>query len=652
MALSRNLLLHACEAELPAPKYLRAGPLTLQYSGGDTRYIRWGQTEIVRRIYAAVRDRNWGTVPFELTEESIEDNVDSFCIRFTATHRQHEIGFCWRGEISGHCDGTIRFHFDGEALTTFQRNRIGFCVLHPIRECAGANAQVEHADGTQEIKSFPRHIAPDAPFENITALSHEVQPNIWARLQFEGDVFEMEDQRNWIDASFKTFCTPLSLPYPVLIEAGTRVVQTVTLRLDGEVPTLPAAEEASCVTLQIGKDVLAKLPPLGLGVAHHDKVLSPREIERLQRLNLQHLRVDLALADAGWPEKLRRSTTEALALKAQLEVALFLSANAEHEFDSLLSLLHELNPPIDAFLIFPARLSRATVELLKLARQKLGSYDATIPLGAGSNAYFTEFNRGRPPFELLDFGVYSANPQVHAFDNTSLIETLETLPHTIESARALAPQLPAAISPITLRPRFNAVATGPQRVLASDELPDNVDARQMSLFGAAWTLGALAALAPYGLRHLTFYETTGWRGVMESEAGAPIPTFPSIAGAVFPLYHVFAALADFAGAEVLPVISSDELRIRGLALRQSTLDSTSQSTLTRVLIANYHSQAQQIEVQGIAETAQLRVLDESNTEQAMREPEAFLQDAGQSTFAPHGVLKLTLNPYAIARLDF
>lgn len=37
----------------------------------------------------------------------------------------------------------------------------------------------------------------------------------------------------------------------------------------------------------------------------------------------------------------------------------------------------------------------------------------------------------------------------------------------------------------------------------------------------------------------------GWRGVMERERGSPSPAeFPSLSGAVFPVYHV---LADLAG---------------------------------------------------------------------------------------------------------
>jgi hypothetical protein len=165
----------------------------------------------------------------------------------------------------------------------------------------------------------------------------------------------------------------------------------------------------------------------------------------------------------------------------------------------------------------PAKIDKRS--WVKLARERLQSYDATVPIGAGTNAYFTELNRQRPPVRVLDFVSYSVNPQVHAFDNASLVETLETLPATVQSARQFCDDLPICISPITLKPRFNAVATGPEPEPAPGELPKPVDARQMSLFGAAWTLGAIARLAQSEAARLTFYETTGWRGVMETGDG-------------------------------------------------------------------------------------------------------------------------------------
>ena len=43
-------------------------------------------------------------------------------------------------------------------------------------------------------------------------------------IRFEGDLWEMEDQRNWTDASYKTYSTPLRPPYPVEIREGDRVL--------------------------------------------------------------------------------------------------------------------------------------------------------------------------------------------------------------------------------------------------------------------------------------------------------------------------------------------------------------------------------------------------------------------------------------------
>jgi len=72
-----------------------------------------------------------------------------------------------------------------------------------------------------------------------------------------------------------------------------------------------------------------------------------------------------------------------------------------------------------------------------------------------------------------------------------------------------------------------------------------------------------------GASAVTYFETTGWRGLMEVEAGSLLPEkFHSIPGAVFPVYHILAEVADFtAGAEVLAADSADALKVQGLALR-------------------------------------------------------------------------------------
>ena len=58
--------------------------------------------------------------------------------------------------------------------------------------------------------------------------------------------------------------------------------------------------------------------------------------------------------------------------------------------------------------------------------------------------------------------------------------------------------------------------------------------------------------AESGVSSATYYETTGWRGVMETAQGSPLPElFPSLPGGVFPLYHVFADLTEGEGCEIL-----------------------------------------------------------------------------------------------------
>jgi hypothetical protein len=89
---------------------------------------------------------------------------------------------------------------DGEARSTFRRNRIGFCILHPA-DCAGVACRVTQVNGAVEETTFPQAISAHQPFFNIQSIAQRVTPTLWAEVQFSGDIFEMEDQRNWTDAS-------------------------------------------------------------------------------------------------------------------------------------------------------------------------------------------------------------------------------------------------------------------------------------------------------------------------------------------------------------------------------------------------------------------------------------------------------------------
>lgn len=624
------------------PRLLRAGTLSLVLEGGDLRYIRLGDREVLRRVYAAIRDRNWGTIPPVYANMRLDIGEDRFHIEFDATHREDEIDFAWHGTIRGDPDGTITYTMDGVARRTFLKNRIGLCVLHPM-ECAGATCTVGEADGARHEGAFPREIAPDQPFMDFQAITHEVAPGIRAAVRLSGDIFEMEDQRNWTDASFKTYSTPLRIPYPAEVREGTGIAQSFTLTLQGA-ERAPAPPGDATLTITLDPTTVRPLPSLGLGIASYGEPLTPAQVERLRALHLAHLRLDLDLgADSDKP--LREATRQAGALGIPLEIALSLSDNAGAELQALAESLRRERPEVARWLIFHKDDKATSVEWVRLAREILGECTPRASFGGGSNAYFAELNRARPPSEGFDCACYAINPQAHAFDNASLVESLPAQAVTLESARRFLGATPLVVSPITLRPRFNPNATGAGPEPAPGTLPPQVDRRQMSLFAMAWTMGSIKYLAEGGAASATYYETTGWQGVMETEGGSPLPEqFRSVPGMVFPLYHVLADVGEFAGGVALGCRSSDPLRVDGLMLREARR--------TRLLIANMQGTPCSVRLQGLAApVARVRYLDEESFERATLQCDDYRREPGDVPHIQNEASELTLRPYAMARID-
>jgi D-apionolactonase len=685
---------------------LRAGPVTAQLEDRDLRYVRIGGVEVVRRLYVAVRDENWGTVPGELAHVALEAAEDRFRVRFDVLHRECGVDFTWRGEMTGAPDGTITYAMDGVAGAAFRYNRIGFCVLHPSLEAAGRPYRGETPSGPIQ-GTLPLAIGPQrieggtifALFPAVSRLTIDLAGGVTARFDFEGDLFEMEDQRNWTDDSFKTYGTPLALPFPRDARPAQVIRQRVTVSIDGvpepagagrvpasrrdvgrvpasrrDVGRVPAsrrdargseaaekgaepaekgaeaAEKGAEPRLELGDPLGRGLPSIGLGISSHGGALDVREIERLRKLRLDHLRVDLHLRDRGYPDALARAARECEALVCALELAVFVTDDASTELAGLAARLPS-SPPISRFLVFHENEASTAGRWVRLARERLAGVAAGAAFAGGTNVYFTDLNRNRPEIEAMDAVAYSINPQVHAFDEASLVETLAAQAATVASACSFCGDRPLIVSPVTLQPRFNPNATGPEPEPAPGELPPQVDPRQMSLFGAVWTLGSVKYLAESGAASVTYYETTGWRGVMETEAGPPLPDrFPSDAGAVFPLYHVLADLAEGKPGELLACRSSDRLAVDGIALRAGALRPEG-VVLLRVLAANMTPIEQRVTIGPLPTgRATVRCLDAGTAPAAVADPERFRSGMETATVRD-GKLVVDLAPYAVARID-
>ncbi len=617
---------------------VRAGPLRMVFEPRDAflRYVSLRDREILRGLYSAVRDRNWDTVLPVVSGVTVQAGDDHFQIAFDSICEKGEIDFRWRGTLTGSSEGTVVYEMTGEAHSDFERNRIGFCVLHAPTSVAGRPCLVGKTDGSTEDGIFPTLISPDQPFVDMRSISHEVVPGVRATIRFEGDVFEMEDQRNWTDASYKTYCTPLAKPFPVSMRKGDCVVQRVTIELEGSTDAPEISVDApTSVTVSPGQTRSA--PPIGVGVASGSEPLTADEVERLKRLHLSHLRVDVHLAGATWERELAQASAQAAALEVELEVALFVSDAARAELTSLAALAGEL--PVVRWLLFHVAETSTSASWLTIAREELGE---NVPIVAGTNANFTELNRERPPIDECDSVCYSLNPQVHAFDDASLMETLQGQAWTVESARSFCAERPLHITPVTLRARFNPNATGHELDSSGERLPPQVDERQMSLLGAAWTAGSLASLMAADTSSLTYFETVGWRGLMERAEGSPSRRFPSIPGSVFPAYHVIAWVGGMRGGEVVETHSDNPLRVQALTLRKERW--------FRFVLSNVTDMVQRARVvcPGLSGVVRLEVLNLESVEMAMTDPQAFRRrkDFAEADVTD-GCFELDLAAYAV-----
>ena len=267
-------------------------------------------------------------------------------------------------------------------------------------------------------------------------------------------------------------------------------------------------------------------------------------------------------------------------------------------------------------------------ELVALVRRELAGALPNAPIGGGTEIYFTEINRTRPQAAEWDTVCFSITPQIHAFTDLDLVENLDAQAENVRSAKALAPGKRIVVSPITIRRRVNFHATTPEPDPEPGQLPDSVDVRQPSLLGAAWTAGSLKYMCEAGAASVTYYESTGWRGVLEREEGSALPeVFHSRAGEVFPLFHPLADVAGWRGAEVLRVESENPLIAVGLAVR-------SEDGL-RLLVANVTSEPQDVLVAPLH--GELRV----------RRSSTQTVDAAEAD----GKLALRLEPYEVVRID-
>ena len=537
---------------------LETGPLSIDLEGGAVRYVRYAGLEAIRGIDYLVRDASWRTPPAVLTTRRQEQSAKGFVVELEGVARQDEIDYHYLQTITGSPDGTLEVLVEAEAEKGFLTNRTGFVVLHPIEGTAGRPVTVTHKDGSSSETTFPALISPGQPILDIRALRHEVAPGLFVTCRMEAalpqdpeTIFEMEDQRNWTDASFKTYVGSLLDPWPYRIEPGTRLRQRITVTFEGAAPARPA-DATGGIGVSLGDGIAGRVPEIGLGLMPRWQSAAGADANPASRLRPAFVTAYAEIAADDFARTLADYAALARKLGAAVQLELVLPAGRPPA-----GLLDEAAAACASAGLRPARVLACPAPYLK-SIQPVGPWPDVSDLGhiynqvrrafpdaavlGGMCSYFTELNRKRPPAATIDGISCTTTPIVHAADDRSVMETLEALPAVLQSLRAIAPEKPVHIGPSAIAMRHNpygaATAANPdaERIAMAED-----DPRQRGLLGAAWSVGYAAAMAKGGVATLALNHLAGPSGLAAES------------GEAWPVFHVMAALCEASGAGLVPL---------------------------------------------------------------------------------------------------
>lgn len=511
----------------------RGGPWAIELRDDELADLTYDGRRVLRSIRAVVRDRDWNTAAW-IIEQILETDTTLELLVHTEGY-----GAELRGTVR--VDATpelLVVSFDAVSTTPFDTNRTGLVVLHPP-QVAGRALTVTHADAAVEASVFPSAISPDQPAFDITGLEWD-DDGLAIDVRFTGDVFEMEDQRNWTDASYKTYSRPLSLPFPYPLAPGEHVRQAIAVRVT---PLTAPAPRPDRDRLELA-DAGVAFPHIVVGAASAPDpapVLAPVAPTLLVELDLAAPSRHAALARAA-------------ASGRPLDVRLVIDPDEPSALDDIVGALAGLAVVrIGAFDPLTHVTDADAAAALRRATARAG---LDVPIVGGSRAHFTELNREREriPHDL-DGIVFSTTPLFHSLTTEQLVEALGMQRLVAEQAVRLAGGALVHVGPVTLRPRFNDVATVRPPLAADTDLArgygpqfaDADDARQEAPQLAAWTIASAAALAVPGVASIAYFEEWGPRGAVRAD------------GTDRPVAAALRALAGLAGERLLSAPSRDDL---------------------------------------------------------------------------------------------
>lgn len=619
----------------PSARTLHAGDVSAVIDAGALRRLTFGPVELVRQIDFPVRDQNWATLPPLVKSETLDELPDGFRYRRCFDVDGGALSCSVTYEVNA--DGTVTATGEATATRDFTTNRTGFTLLHPIMGVAGKPVVVTTSDSSVQTSIIPEMISPAQPIKDIAGLSFSID-GVSLEIAFSGDVFEMEDQRNWTDASFKTYSRPLVEPFAYQIEAGTTIRQDIALKISGHpAPGTATAAEPLHTGPPLGEafpEILLAADPEWLPDERGTGILAASGLTALLlRTTPMGAATDLIRA-----AKLVQSTSGSL----DLEIVLDDSSPARPQMEQVAAACRAAGCMPRHVMALPAAYLKSYQPTGQWpdglspqdAFEAAGAAFPEIRCGSGMLTNFTELNRCRPDGLGSGFITHGNSAIVHAADDTSVAQTIETLPNIFSSARKIASDRGYRMGLTAIGMRSNPygedVSANPEQIRLTMA---TWDPRARALFGAAWAISALAKTEGFGIEAIALAAPVGPFGILATNAPVTRPWFDDHPESeVYPIFH---ALRFVAGG-------GQRLQLKGVPPGLAAL-AFAGSTGTRIVVANLSGSPSEIR---LAEKARAAVLDADSFVAAVTNPGWI-----ESALAPLPAASLTLASPAVLLLE-
>ncbi len=510
------------------------------------RNIKLNNLEILKMVSFLVRDKNWNNYnPKVLNSEEYKTKNDiNFIFDLQYSDKLQKLIVKNKYIIS---ESKLTFLSEGLFESDFWTNRIGFNLLLPLKDVIGKDVVITKE--SKKIKAkFPVAISPDQPFFKFNKIEYNFNKHYDVIIDFKGIDFEMEDQRNWGDASYKIYSGSLLDPFPYKINKGKKFYQEINIYFDKKNTNIKNLDK-KIYKISEHSSLKFKMPKIGIKIKKFD------EINLVKNLNFNFF---YFIKDF--------ENNKENKIEQNFKKHIYLVALIDHNKDvkSVIAQIYEyinnnkifLNkllicPKIYLNSFQPAgewpnvpNLSKYYMEAKKFFPDKL--------IVGGMVTNFTELNRKRPEgeFDVINF---SLTPIVHDASDIGVMDTPEDVSYILKTLESFSNNKPIHVGPITIGMHHNPYGEKLANNSENQRLEmAEFDPRHDSLLGISWSVAILSQLIGENTKYLTFDSILGHHGILAEN------------NMKRPLYFFNEILVFFENSKVVPLNFSKE--IYGLAL--------------------------------------------------------------------------------------